>query len=251
MRLICPRCGAQYEIDAGAIPPAGRDVECSACDHVWRAMPEAFDPAARPQLSRPLNESVIGILREEAARELEVRAAERRTQRAAERAAAVAAEIASEPQVHLGTEGAAEAGPGKAMPGKERAVAAQAGDGNDMDESDGARREPAVEGPSGKNRSEPAGLRYPAEAARQPETRLAYSEPREPRVPVERRRYAAGFGTAVIIALVALALYALAPRLTDQGGLGATLGGWRAEVDRGRDWLSHRGSAAVGRLRGE
>lgn len=50
MRLVCPRCGAQYEIDGAAIPPAGRDVECSACDHVWRAsrrgaMPDPAAPA--------------------------------------------------------------------------------------------------------------------------------------------------------------------------------------------------------------
>ena len=59
MRLVCPRCGAQYEIDAEAIPARGRDVECSACEHVWRAYPVGFDPAARPALSRPLDESVI------------------------------------------------------------------------------------------------------------------------------------------------------------------------------------------------
>ena len=29
MRLVCPRCGAQYEIDAEAIPARGRDVEGS------------------------------------------------------------------------------------------------------------------------------------------------------------------------------------------------------------------------------
>ena len=67
MRLVCPRCGAQYEIDAEAIPARGRDVECSACEHVWRAYPAGFDPAARPALSRPLDESVIEILRGEAA----------------------------------------------------------------------------------------------------------------------------------------------------------------------------------------
>ncbi|MFD2440012.1 zinc-ribbon domain-containing protein [Paracoccus kondratievae] len=36
MRLTCPRCAAQYEIAESAIPPAGREVECSACGHVWR-----------------------------------------------------------------------------------------------------------------------------------------------------------------------------------------------------------------------
>jgi len=250
MRLICPRCGAQYEIDAGAIPLAGRDVECSACDHVWRAMPEAegFDPDARPQLSRPLNESVIEILREEAARELEVRAAERRTQRAAERAAVVAAEIASDPQVPR-EKGAGDAGLGKAIVGKGALAAREAGGESDVPR--GTRPETALEGAAREDRSEPAGPSYRAAAARQAETPVAYSEPLGPGASQERRRYAAGFGTAVMIALVALALYALAPRLADQGQLGATLGGWRAEVDRGRDWLSHQGSAAIGSLRGE
>ncbi|MBD3766183.1 MAG: zinc-ribbon domain-containing protein, partial [Rhodobacterales bacterium] len=35
MRLICPNCGAQYEVDDAAIPPEGRDVQCSACGHAW------------------------------------------------------------------------------------------------------------------------------------------------------------------------------------------------------------------------
>jgi predicted Zn finger-like uncharacterized protein len=35
MRLICPVCSAQYDVDAELIPAAGRDVECSACGKVW------------------------------------------------------------------------------------------------------------------------------------------------------------------------------------------------------------------------
>jgi len=35
MRLICPNCDAHYEVDAALIPPAGRDVQCSDCGHVW------------------------------------------------------------------------------------------------------------------------------------------------------------------------------------------------------------------------
>ena len=78
MRLTCPRCGAQYEIAESAIPVAGREVECSACAHVWH-QPGAgkaaapYDPAARPMLNRPLNESILSILREETARELQAR----------------------------------------------------------------------------------------------------------------------------------------------------------------------------------
>jgi predicted Zn finger-like uncharacterized protein len=35
MRLICPNCDAQYEVDDSAIPEDGRDVQCSACGHAW------------------------------------------------------------------------------------------------------------------------------------------------------------------------------------------------------------------------
>lgn len=35
MRLICPNCDAQYEVDESVIPDAGRDVQCSACGHTW------------------------------------------------------------------------------------------------------------------------------------------------------------------------------------------------------------------------
>lgn len=35
MRLICPNCGAQYEVDESVIPDNGRDVQCSNCGHTW------------------------------------------------------------------------------------------------------------------------------------------------------------------------------------------------------------------------
>ncbi|WP_417807249.1 zinc-ribbon domain-containing protein [Thioclava sp.] len=35
MRLVCPNCGAQYEVDDAVIPPNGRDVQCSNCAHGW------------------------------------------------------------------------------------------------------------------------------------------------------------------------------------------------------------------------
>ncbi|KAA9010539.1 zinc-ribbon domain-containing protein [Histidinibacterium aquaticum] len=41
MRLICPNCGAQYEVPDDAIPQAGRDVQCSNCGHTWFEMPGA------------------------------------------------------------------------------------------------------------------------------------------------------------------------------------------------------------------
>ena len=35
MRLICPNCDAQYEVDDSVIPEEGRDVQCSNCGQTW------------------------------------------------------------------------------------------------------------------------------------------------------------------------------------------------------------------------
>lgn len=35
MRLTCPNCGAQYEVPDEVIPPEGRDVQCSNCGDTW------------------------------------------------------------------------------------------------------------------------------------------------------------------------------------------------------------------------
>ena len=42
MRITCPNCGAQYEVDDALIPEAGRDVQCSNCGKGWfQTRPEA------------------------------------------------------------------------------------------------------------------------------------------------------------------------------------------------------------------
>ncbi len=35
MRLVCPNCGAQYEVPDEVIPQSGRDVQCSNCGDTW------------------------------------------------------------------------------------------------------------------------------------------------------------------------------------------------------------------------
>ena len=115
MRLICPNCGAQYEVDEQVIPDSGRDVQCSNCGHTWFQRPAHLDQdladeldedlpdshAPEPDLTeeapahdeepaepephatedaarepRGLDPDVTEVLREEAAREAEARRAE-------------------------------------------------------------------------------------------------------------------------------------------------------------------------------
>lgn len=86
MRLKCPSCGAEYEIDAAAIPDEGREVQCSACGHDWfqyapvtadfgAPVPFAGPPAPDPVRPPPLKD-IRAFLREEAEEETRRRRAE-------------------------------------------------------------------------------------------------------------------------------------------------------------------------------
>ncbi|MXU63985.1 zinc-ribbon domain-containing protein [Oceanomicrobium pacificus] len=73
MRIICPSCSAQYEVDDNAIPEEGREVQCGTCSTTWfqdkrsaeapmplgdpiggqAAPPAAQEPAAEPEYTPP------------------------------------------------------------------------------------------------------------------------------------------------------------------------------------------------------
>lgn len=80
MRLICPNCDAQYEVDDNAIPKDGRDVQCSSCQQTWFQKPSAQlkqeeEAEAVAAIHKP-DESVLEVLREEAEREARARSNE-------------------------------------------------------------------------------------------------------------------------------------------------------------------------------
>jgi len=53
--IICPACQTRYEI-AAALPPEGRKVRCSKCNHVWQATAVASEPepaAPTPRAAEP------------------------------------------------------------------------------------------------------------------------------------------------------------------------------------------------------
>lgn len=238
MRLICPRCGAQYEIDDSAIPAGGRDVECSACEHVWREPGRVipFDPAARPVLNRPLNESILSVLREEAARELAQRAAEPQPHLppAPPSADILAGKLVAMPD----TVSPYEATPLMAPPEPAPPSDELAGD---------AAEEPSQPMPAPV---EPAPIPAPAAPVMAPPVSATpalapalapVSAPTPAPAPPPRRArrgaYRAGFGVAAMLACTAVGAYALAPRLAGQGELGARLMEFRAEADQARLWL--------------
>ena len=110
MRLTCPNCSAQYEVPDEVIPEDGREVQCSNCEKTWfqakhaDASPTDAEPdapaeeaAVEPEEDAPepeeakaepdateeksvgnVDPGISSILREEAAREAELRAREGR-----------------------------------------------------------------------------------------------------------------------------------------------------------------------------
>lgn len=50
MRLVCPNCGAQYDVPLEVIPEAGRDVQCSNCGNTWFQRRVQQAPDAQPPI---------------------------------------------------------------------------------------------------------------------------------------------------------------------------------------------------------
>ncbi|MGL4540909.1 MAG: zinc-ribbon domain-containing protein [Polymorphobacter sp.] len=55
MILTCPECSARYRLADGAIPAAGRSVQCASCKHSWfEAGSDGPPPAAAPEPARTI-----------------------------------------------------------------------------------------------------------------------------------------------------------------------------------------------------
>lgn len=50
MRLICPSCSSQYNVDASLFPEEGREVQCAQCENKWVQYPQP-EPV---QLTQPV-----------------------------------------------------------------------------------------------------------------------------------------------------------------------------------------------------
>ncbi|MBW7922042.1 MAG: zinc-ribbon domain-containing protein [Rubellimicrobium sp.] len=244
MRITCPNCGARYEVAEDAIPEGGRDVQCSACGHVWfvaaagaatpapdvpDATPEpeppqpdrpeppppepaADDPAPVPVPRRPaLSPEVTAILREEAERE--------RARREAERAAQ---QFVAQPD--LGLDGMAP------TPAPERIEPARPVPPDTAPAAD-----PAPEAPRGRARLPDieeinASLRAAAERAPAHVGEAAQAR--------GRGGFRAGFLTVLSLATLALAAYVAAPRIAASvPAAEPALARYVAGVDRVRLWL--------------
>lgn len=276
IRLICPGCAAEYRLSEGAIPPGGREVECSGCGRVWHATPAPADATAAPTplhesdtgqppaLSRRLPVSVLDILRDEVEYERRARAAEG-TAVAAPSAGrssqpGPAAETAPVPVPRpdpgwpattittaitrhgapMPAQGAEAALPAAPVP----AFAEPRPEPAPASETAPAASAPPAAPPRARQAvpASPAALPAAGTAPQSPASSLPAARPAASTPRPARRAYAAGFGLAVLLAAAVLGLYLLAPSLADGGPFGDSLQQLRARADEARLWLQDRAS---------
>ena len=258
MRIICPNCDAQYEVDDAAIPAGGRDVQCSNCGHGWfqerepgaeALTAELYDepdpvPAASPALSqreevppepvapprRTLDDSVLSVLREEAERAIAARKAE-------SQGIELQGDLGLPPPVSV----AAAAPAARESVPPDAALAAQLRQGAGLAEKatkPSARRDllPDIEEINST-------LKPGAVAAKGPQ---AGAE-----VETGSGGFRSGFTLMLVVAAAMVALYVLAPQITAQSpGLGPTLDAYVALVDAVRSHLDGLIRQATGFLQG-
>jgi predicted Zn finger-like uncharacterized protein len=241
MRLICPNCDAQYEVDDAAIPAAGRDVQCSNCGHAWfqtplagpdpddeaeeapaaAGVPPVEAPAAAPT-RRALDDNLLAVLREEAARE------------AAERRAEAARGIETQPDL-----GPLDAPARAAAAAPQTPAAESAAHDHPITERPQQRRDllPDIEEINSTLR--------PGAVARDDEDAPIATPPRE------RAAFRTGFFSVLLVALVMVILYVMAPQLAERfPGMAGAMTGYVAAVDGLRLWLDGLMQSAAGGLRG-
>lgn len=263
IRLTCPECGMKYSLAPDAIPAGGREVECTACGHVWQATPQQAEPLMtlpRPaghddsgvvrhenvnaptpgpvNLSRKLPDNVLSILRDEVEYERKARASDdilpvspqSNPDWPATTITAPATRPVAEPDA---ASTSAEPSPRLTAPAPTSPAAPA------RPAPQAAYRAPSavshVTPPSSPAITAAAAAIVKHDRVQNPQTPLHNS----PLVKSTRRTgYWPGFGLAAMIATAALALYLLAPRMADSGAIGDGLNVYRAQVDLARTWLA-------------
>lgn len=253
MRLICPNCDAEYEVDDAAIPDGGRDVQCSNCGHAWFQLPaeveaaiaeeealfgaaEDEDPVSAPEPAvaprRTLDENLMAVLREEAEREAAARKAE-------------AAPIETQTEMPLADPEPATGG-GLAAAAARRIARLK---GVEPEPAPTPAPAPVQESPKAASRR---GLLPDIEEINSSlRAGSADAEGGAMDEPATRSGFRSGFITALLLAAVAAGAYAMAPRISAQvpAAKGA-MDGYVATVDAGRLWLDGAMRRATATIRG-
>jgi predicted Zn finger-like uncharacterized protein len=289
MRLICPNCDAEYQVDDAAIPQAGRDVQCSNCGHAWFQLPAdaqtardaedavfgagpdsavppaapdmvptpdpveraidvapmpAVEPPRMPATRQTLAESVLSVLREEAARETAVRREEEPA------APPPGASGSMETQTEFGLDSAL---PPVATSAAQRHIARLKGP--DADLMPDLMRDPVPEaGPKAAARRDLLPDIEEINSTLRPDTDRSDMETGtddvQPSQRPRRRGFRSGFVLMMIVSVVLAMAYVMAPRIIAQiPGSAPAMRAYVAGVDHGRLWLDGVMKSASGAVR--
>ncbi|NUB44769.1 zinc-ribbon domain-containing protein [Fertoebacter nigrum] len=260
MRLICPNCDAQYEVDDNAIPESGRDVQCSNCGHAW------FQMSPEAELALLAEDEVFGS---DAAAELP---------EPAPAPAPIPAPVPPAPAEPAPL--APEATPRRSMDESLVAVLREEAEREAAQRRSEAPRpvetqaDLGLEEPSGaaaaaRRRVEQLKGAEPEPAPAKPATRRdllpdieeinstlrASNEPRPEGTPVppppSRAAFRSGFVLMMVIAVAMVLAYVMAPRIAEQiPGSAGTLAAYVASVDQARLWLDQQMQSAIEALNG-
>lgn len=267
MRLTCPNCDAEYEVDDSMIPPEGRDVQCSNCETTWfqtdpdkvsetpgleveKKFPDGVGAAAiaaarGSQQRSAIDPDALAVIEQEVAYETEARKSE--TVDTAEPAAAEASEDVSTHVKEIAEEELRALEQIDRTPAKPDPTPEPAADSDDPNAKSG--RLPDVEEINSSLASPPDPVdEADAEAA----AAATY--------PARRARgFRLGFGLVLLLAAALLMIYAYAPQLAERlPTFSDQLASYVAAVDRGRVWLditatglTEKINAWIGQLTGE
>lgn len=285
MRLVCPNCGAQYEVDDKVIPDSGRDVQCSACGHAWYQRPAGQTDEDEPAADLPHEEPISAEEDEAGARpeaDAEVEPDDAHDDEADdERDAAIAAAAGSRRIVDDGVRDILKEEAEREIAAREREgrhapeqVETQGelgiGRGQDPDEERRRLARERMARMRGIDLDEdeddipiPAHPDEPdAPTARRDlfpdieeinstlDSRDSPADERVAGAPEERRGgFGRGFMLVVVLALIAVAVYVLAPQIAARIPATETaLGAYVETVDKGRLWLEENTQALIGKL---
>lgn len=268
MRLICPNCGAQYEVSDDVIPRTGRDVQCSNCGNTWfqvhpdhdvdladeleQQIPDNQTPAhdappEHPQADheeqheeapaqRRLDPSVADILREEAEHEARAREAER-----------ASGSIESQPDLGLSDPDTSEAAR-RAREARER-MARMQGVSKDTLTEETETASPSRRGLLPDIDEINSSLRSTSD--RRPSEADDYDRPGNmpsprPAATGNGSGFRIGFSTAVLVAIGLLSLYAFSDQIAAQfPQASAPLAHYVETVTEARLWLDAQAQAAL------
>lgn len=284
MRLICPNCDAEYQVDDAAIPETGRDVQCSNCGHAWFQLPadvqaaqedeeEVFGAvpiaAPAPPVSAPDPVPSIAVSNpaqatENSTEDLAARpAATRQTlaesvlsvlREEAERETAVRREedpIPRAADIKSGLETQTEFGlDGAAVPNSASAAARHLAKLKGVE----ADLPPVAEPKSAARRDLLPDIEEINSTLRASSDRVQANEDDEvdalPDIRPRRRGFRSGFVLMMIVAVALSMAYVMAPRIIAQiPGSAPAMKSYVATVDQGRLWLDGVMKSASGSLR--